>query len=169
MPSLKRSMSLKSSSEDTPPASFQRRSTLARNARYSAASWMMSNPLRARRSACVSAAVSDVSRSSGARPMDLRVWASSVWGRRMSRAIACRICLAWSRRASDFISAAAGSCAAANVSHSSKIASISNWMKSGNLNAAPVQEKVPRRCRLYLQHGASCCWVCSSFSDLALY
>jgi hypothetical protein len=66
----------------------------------------------------------------GARPLDLADWASRVWGVLRSLATASRICRAWSRRASEFKPAAAGSSVAANVSHSRRISSMCCRMNS---------------------------------------
>src|SRR5512134_2995860 len=51
----------------------------------------------------------------------------------MSLATASNICCAWSRRASELICVAAGSCVAANASHSTRIAPISFRMNSDSL------------------------------------
>jgi hypothetical protein len=62
------------------PASIHSRRTLARRARYSATSWLMSKPLRALKTACVCAAVSGAFTSSKARPLDFSDCSARVWG-----------------------------------------------------------------------------------------
>lgn len=91
MASLNRTMS-SSPASPSGPAPIHRRSTLARSARYSATSWLMSNPPRARSTACVWAAVSGAPSITGARPFDFSDCSSAVWGVARSFATASRMC-----------------------------------------------------------------------------
>lgn len=156
--SLKRMMS-SAPARPARQASIHRRRALARSARYSATSWLMSKPPRALSAACVWAAVSAPPASLGARPLDFSDCSSRVWTVPRSLAIASRIGCAWSRNASAVMSRAAGSNVPANASHSATMPSMSSRMNSAKRmrpSGMVVRHRTVARLRQYARGTAGC-------------